>query len=142
MSSEEVINAGVAAIIGEARAKAPAKPPMDLSKMDPLFKLLFESVATDFDVTVDEMLASGRGVKRVAKARMVVIWLLSRNYGFSLNEIASEIARDRTTIRHAAIDIDKMREDDDTVKVYLDQLCVDVEELRVETLGEEGDDLI
>lgn len=142
MTNEEIIETGVEAIIGEARDKPPAKPAMDFSKMDPLFKLLFESVATDFKVEVNELLASGRGVRRVAKGRMVVIWTLSRFFGFSLNEIADQIERDRTTIRHAAVEIDKMREVSEAITVYLDKFCEDIEELRKEHLGDEGDDLI
>lgn len=68
-------------------------------------------VARDFSVEDRLMLAHGRGVRDVARARQVAMYLAHVSYGLDFAAIGRAFHRDRTTVSHACQVVEECRDD-------------------------------
>lgn len=67
------------------------------------------------------LLAPDRGGAPVARARQIAMYLAHVIGGLSLNEVAAEFSRDRSTVSHACINIEDGR-DSPIIEVQLDYM--------------------
>ncbi|MEP0519686.1 MAG: helix-turn-helix domain-containing protein [Hyphomicrobiales bacterium] len=81
-----------------------------------------DSVCRAMHVSVDDIERSERGVASVAIARHFAIYLCHVVAGLNYSELAIEFHRDRTTIRHACLRIEMLRDyaDSDSVLACLE----------------------
>ena len=77
-------------------------------------------VARAFGVEPNALWRSTRGLKHIALARQVAMYLAHTQCGLSLTEVGQLFGRDRTTVAHGCLKIEDMR--DDAVFDY----CLDV----------------
>ncbi len=68
-------------------------------------------VARDFSVEARLMLAHGRGVRDVARARQVAMYLAHVGYGLDFAAVGRAFHRDRTTVSHACQVVEDRRDD-------------------------------
>lgn len=64
-----------------------------------------------YGVTLREILSCKRARPRAAIARQVAMYLSHVVFGFSVAQITEAFGRDRTTVRHACLLVEKLRED-------------------------------
>ncbi len=67
--------------------------------------------AMTFNVSLDEIRKPNRGIKEVARARQVAMYLCNTSLGVSINRTAKCFGRDRRTARHGIRTIEEMRSD-------------------------------
>ena len=133
---DTVIESAVFALTGEKRKASLLEAAVTADQLHPEALVIVDTIATDFCVTREQILASNRGVKRVAKARQVVMWLIMKNLKMRAEEAAGQLGRERTTASHAFGEIEKARENP-SIEAYLDSLVVDTQELIDEIDGED-----
>lgn len=67
-------------------------------------------VAEDFSVEARFVLAPGRGVRHVARARQVAMYLAHVDYGLDFAAVGRAFHRDRTTVAHACQVVEDRRD--------------------------------
>jgi chromosomal replication initiation ATPase DnaA len=70
-------------------------------------------VAHTYGVSLEDMSADTRGAPRAALARQIAMYLAHVVFGMSIDEIARDFARHRTTAHHALKRVEELREDPD-----------------------------
>ena len=88
------------------------------------------SVVCDaYKVSLLQIFSSSRGKFKIAEARQVAMYLVHTLFGKSMNEVAVFFNRDRTTISHACVKIEEMRDG-----VEFDQMVECLEEKLINLL--------
>jgi chromosomal replication initiation ATPase DnaA len=72
-----------------------------------------------YGVPVEEMRKPTRGRPHAARARQVAIHLARSVFGLSRRQLAAEFRRDRSTVHHACLLIDAMRQKSDELDATL-----------------------
>ncbi len=86
---------------------APVLSPLSL----PLpLRICAEAVAAASDVALDDVMARGRGPRRVSTARALAIYLAHVGLGIPQGEVAAAFGRHRTSVDHACGCIEERRE--------------------------------
>lgn len=74
-------------------------------------RLVIDSAVSQvFSVDVARLRAATRGVKGVAQARQVAMYIAHVGLGFSLTDVGRVFRRDRTTVAHACAVIEDLRD--------------------------------
>ncbi len=71
---------------------------------------LFELFHLTFGITPQLVLAPGRGVRHVARARQVAMYLAHVDYGLDFAAVGRAFHRDRTTVAHACQVVEDRRD--------------------------------
>lgn len=77
------------------------------------FVLVVELVSSFFEVSVESLQGRTRGVAPICQARQVCMYLLHTSLSISYPEIGQLFRRDRTTISHACMVVEDLRDDCD-----------------------------
>ena len=88
-------------------ASSPPEPPPGLSRR----KLIETTVAQVFGVHARDLRRMSRGRAHVAQARQVAMYLAHVVLGHSLSETGELFRRDRTTVAHACMVVEDLRDD-------------------------------
>lgn len=76
-----------------------------------LCRMLEQAVAPAFEVMCDELWMRTRGAPEAAFARQVAMYLAHVESGLNYTEVGRLFARDRTTVAHACILVEGLRDD-------------------------------
>lgn len=77
------------------------------------FSLVIELVSNFFEVSVEGLRGSTRGAAPICQARQICMYLLHTSLSISYPEIGELFSRDRTTISHACMVVEDLRDDCD-----------------------------
>jgi chromosomal replication initiation ATPase DnaA len=88
-------------------------------------------LASFFGCSVDVFYRASRGAAAEATARQVAMYVMNTALSFTQAEIGYAYGRDRTTVGHAIVTVEAMREDEnmDTIIGELAQMIVQLTEL-------------
>ncbi|MFK5980900.1 MAG: helix-turn-helix domain-containing protein [Rhizobiaceae bacterium] len=77
------------------------------------FLLVIELVSSFFSVSVESLQGRTRGIAPICQARQICMYLLHTSLSISYPEIGQLFRRDRTTISHACMVVEDLRDDSD-----------------------------
>ena len=77
------------------------------------FLLVIELVSSFFEVSVESLQGRTRGAAPICQARQICMYLLHTSLSISYPEIGELFSRDRTTISHACMVVEDLRDDCD-----------------------------
>lgn len=77
------------------------------------FMLVVELVSSFFEVSVESLQGRTRGIAPICQARQICMYLLHTSLSISYPEIGQLFCRDRTTISHACMVVEDLRDDCD-----------------------------
>lgn len=86
-------------------------------------------VCDAYEISLLQISSNSRGKFKIAEARQVAMYLVHTWLGKSMNEVAEFFHRDRTTISHACVKIEDMRDD-----AKFDQMVTCLEEKLINLL--------
>lgn len=75
------------------------------------FSLVVELVSSFFEVSVESLQGRTRGIAPICQARQICMYLLHTSFSISYPEIGQLFRRDRTTISHACMVVEDLRDD-------------------------------
>ena len=79
-------------------------------RLDPMGEHVVQLVSERLDVTVEQLFAAGRCSAIVARARQIAMYLMHVELGRNYAEVGRCFGRDRTTVSHACMQIEDLRE--------------------------------
>lgn len=80
------------------------------------------AVAQAYSVPIEALRSSRRGVARVCGPRQIALYLAHRCFALEFTEIGRAYGRDRTTVRHAVHQIQKKRDQNNSIDWQLSVL--------------------
>lgn len=75
------------------------------------FLLVVELVSSFFEVSVESLRGRTRGIAPICQARQICMYLLHTSFSIPYPEIGQLFRRDRTTISHACMVVEDLRDD-------------------------------
>ena len=130
-----LVRNGVNSLLGVASTELPIAG--TLFEVSEEIHDLLDRIAKDFGVAISQMQGRARGKKPISTARQFSMWAICNILGFTSDDAATALGRNRTTVIHAIKEIDKSIAADSNVSLYIDIL--------IDHFGEDigdGEDLI
>lgn len=110
ISNQRISNRDTLESCLEKRADVEARRSRYQSKC---FLLVVELVSSFFEVSVESLQGRTRGVAPICQARQICMYLLHTSLSIPYPEIGQLFRRDRTTISHACMVVEDLRDDCD-----------------------------
>lgn len=98
-------------ISGDCREKCMDSEALRSSYQTKCFVLVVELVSTFFEVSVESLQAQTRCAAPICQARQICMYLLHTSLSISYPDIGRLFRRDRTTISHACMVVEDLRDD-------------------------------